>query len=432
MTEPHMRTRAAFRLNLEQQKKRAKDFLKAVRAGEPTALSRLTASHTGSSGSPVQLADAQFKLANAQRVIAHELGFASWAELKTHIAAMDQARLAIAEHHTAPDLDRTTLHVRCGSDIRAALVAAGFRGDFLEHSYPYAHGPITTTPGHFEREAQFIADFAGAHMDVSFDAALARRHQEERELAESVEKYERIALWMEHDCFDQFVLVRCLARYAQAADVPSLELIQIDRFPGSMRFIGLGQLPEEALRLLWERRQPVTRATLDLASSVWHALSRDTPRRWAALMRTGCADLPYLAAALQRLLQELPAVQSGLSFTERMILEALAPATDPLTVNQLFAWLTYERDPLPFATDFFLHTTLERMRNVSRALLIRDPAESLWRDRLTISDHGRRALAGELDVLSLDPQPRWVGNVHIGASQSTWRWDERSQDVVGP
>jgi hypothetical protein len=430
MTDPHARTRAAFRLNLEQQKKRAKELLKAVRAGDSPALARFAAFHADPSSAPIQLAD-------AQRVIARELGFSSWTDLKTHVAEMDNARNSIAGNSAALDLDRNTLHVRCGSDIREALSAAGLRGAFLEHSYPYAHGPITATADHFEREAQFIADFAGEHMDVSFDAALARRHEEERDLAESVERYERIVLWMEHDCFDQLVLVRCLALYAEATRLPELELVQIDRFPGSMRFIGLGQLPEEALRILWERRQPVTRAALELASSVWQALTRENPRQWAALMRSGCSDLPYLAAALRRLLQELPAVRSGLSFSERLILEVLAAAEAPVPVNQvpvnqLFALLTYERDPLPFATDFFLHATLERMRNVSTPLLTREPGENRWRDRLTITAHGKQALAGELDVLSLDPEPRWVGNVRIQAGERTWRWDERNHDVVQP
>ncbi len=63
---------AAFRLNLEQQKKRAKDLLKAARSGEPAALRRL-----GVIGTPDRL-----QLALAQHCIARELRFANWAALK--------------------------------------------------------------------------------------------------------------------------------------------------------------------------------------------------------------------------------------------------------------------------------------------------------------------------------------------------------------
>jgi hypothetical protein len=53
-----------FRLNFEQQGKRAKELLKAARAGEPEALARFK--------SPPKLAEAQYQ-------IAQELRFDNWA-----------------------------------------------------------------------------------------------------------------------------------------------------------------------------------------------------------------------------------------------------------------------------------------------------------------------------------------------------------------
>jgi hypothetical protein len=68
-----------FRLNFEQQGKRAKSLLKAVRAGEPEALARFK--------SPPKLAEAQY-------LIAQELRFDKWSALKCHIAAMAREREA--------------------------------------------------------------------------------------------------------------------------------------------------------------------------------------------------------------------------------------------------------------------------------------------------------------------------------------------------
>ncbi len=63
--------------------------------------------------------------------------------------------------------------------------------------------------------------------------------------------------WFEHDSYDQLILARCLAQFAETP--PSrLELVTLDQYTGAMRFIGLGQLPPEALRLLWEKRTPVS------------------------------------------------------------------------------------------------------------------------------------------------------------------------------
>ena len=51
-----------------------------------------------------------------------------------------------------------------------------------------------------------------------------------------------------------------------------------DEFPGSQRFLGLGQLPPEALRLLWSTRKPVTPAQLALGNAAWDAPHRQTTR----------------------------------------------------------------------------------------------------------------------------------------------------------
>src|SRR5579871_1081473 len=114
-----------FRLNFEQQGKRAKDLLKAARAGEPEALARFK--------SPPRLAEAQY-------LIARDLRFDNWAALKRHISDMDHAREAMGA--SVLDGDLKTLHVRCGHDLQASLQDAGFRGDYYVHSYPYLFGPV--------------------------------------------------------------------------------------------------------------------------------------------------------------------------------------------------------------------------------------------------------------------------------------------------
>ena len=71
-------------LNLEQQKKQAREFLRAIRSGNADALSRLRRNHArwsvldeGSVRQLVSLHDAQF-------VLAREQGFASWPKLKAY------------------------------------------------------------------------------------------------------------------------------------------------------------------------------------------------------------------------------------------------------------------------------------------------------------------------------------------------------------
>ena len=112
---------AAFRLNLEQQRKRAKDLLRACRAGDAAARRRLA-----NALDPRRPDAAALKLNDAQFAIARELGFASWRDLRTHVMAQAAARAAIAQRGPAIDADMHTLHIRCGSDIKGELEAARF------------------------------------------------------------------------------------------------------------------------------------------------------------------------------------------------------------------------------------------------------------------------------------------------------------------
>lgn len=83
---------AAFRLNLEQQRKRAKDLLRAVRAGDAAARRRLA------DAVALPVPDAvTIKLADAQFAIARELGFRTWRDLRTHVMAQAAAREAITQ-----------------------------------------------------------------------------------------------------------------------------------------------------------------------------------------------------------------------------------------------------------------------------------------------------------------------------------------------
>src|SRR2546423_6085977 len=71
------------RPSLEQLRKQAKELLRGFHAGDPAVRSRFAASQRHTESHPVRLADAQF-------VIARELGFPSWARLKHHIAALQR------------------------------------------------------------------------------------------------------------------------------------------------------------------------------------------------------------------------------------------------------------------------------------------------------------------------------------------------------
>lgn len=427
MTDRTERTPSAFRLNLEQQKNRAKDLLRAVKAGEKDALTRIVAA--------ANTKGAGLKLADAQLVIARELRFASWAKLKAHIASMEHERAAITQEQPAPDVNIKTLHVRCGHDIQNTLKDAGFTGDFYPHITPYCQGPVTNGPDRHELMARFIVEgFGDVLMDskpLDYESVLAGELRQDEILERTADDYERVVIWMEYDNYDQLALARLLAHYANARRPRVLELVLVDEFPGSDRFLGVGQLPPEALRMLWSTRKPVSDAQLALGREVWNALTSPDPRRLVAIAQSGTPALPVMAPALLRQLRELPDAGNGMSLTQRLILQILAEEGS-VTLDKVF-WTLLKREPLFFIGDAGVARVVREMQRAAEPPVLRTietPDERWFRNKLSLTQAGRDVLNGTRDWHTLKPPSRWVGGVHVEPGLSGWRWNEAKREAA--
>ena len=409
-----------FRLNFEQQQKRAKELLKTARAGDPVATARFK-------GSSPKLAEAQF-------LIARELRFDSWAALKRHIAEMTHAREAMSA--SVLDGDLRTLHIRGGHDLINLSQQAGFRGDWYVDVYTYLEGPVREGPGSLEQRARFIVDTY--RQDGDYEGQTRGFEEDERKLHDSAD-YERVVLWFEYDCVCQLALIHLLGHYAMHRRPPRLELINISDFPGARRFGGLAELPPEALRLLWASRKPVTEAQLQLGLEAWRALANPDPRPLAAIVRHGTPALPLLGPALHRHLRELPSIVNGLALTEELALTLMA---DPLPrwggtvrLGRIY-WEMSETDPLPGRPDGAWGGRVLGMEAANAPLFTRSTGPDLgytrspWSDVLVITELGRTVLRGEVDFRSLNPPPRWIGGVEVAAGNVDWRWDEVKRDAV--
>ncbi|MDP1840294.1 MAG: hypothetical protein Q8N31_20710 [Reyranella sp.] len=316
-----------------------------------------------------------------------------------------------------------TLHIRCGDDIRDRLVEAGIEGDYLSFADPAWLGPPPASNAWIAGRAALIAE----HTGLSRQKIRADLGDAYWRLARAPADYGRIVLWGEHDLYDQAALVRVLASFAPRKKLPRVELISIDRFRGIKRLIGLGQLSAAQLATLWPRRKRISRGQLALGAKAWAALRAPTPESLEALCKSDLRALPFLKAALQRHLQELPWTNDGLSLTERNALKALTKG--PRSAAEIFAEAQTKRDPQPFMGDLFFWSVLRDLLEAPRPPVAVSAAtrRAAWHKRvLRLTPTGKALLAGKLDWQTAGPHERWVGGIMVARGAPAWRWDPRT------
>jgi hypothetical protein len=317
------------------------------------------------------------------------------------------------------------LHVMNGDSIRPIFAAAKLPGEMTVYADVLHEGPVPaglSASAMRELRAKYFADDDAAWPSLlrlveGWDAALERYTD-----------YDEVVLWFEHDLFDQLLLVRHLAWFAQRPlGSTRLSLVCIDRFPGMDRFRGLGELTGDQFASLFPGRAPVSEGQIALAASVWDAFTDADPSRLARWAETDLDLLPFLAPALRRQLREFPATGSGLPRTERETLTVLAEgARSPVSLFHAVS----ARETCFFIGDLQFDWRLRAMASAPAPLIVLDLQNGrrpvLPPGRVTITPTARDVLAGRQDWLSLVPFDRWLGGVHVHEG-NLWRWNEEQK-----
>ncbi len=313
------------------------------------------------------------------------------------------------------------LIVTNGDVAVARLKEAGLDGAFLPWRDPLHEGPVP--PGLFRDalslvRAQFLArEFGKDLFDVMHEFAARDA------VIGAHADYERIELLFEHDLYDQLQLIELLEFFSAEGRTEGIFLVQAQDY--------IGTLPRSALRVLVERAVPVSQAQIALARRSWKAFTAATPELMASLARSPTPELPHLASAFARLLQELPAEGSGLGLTQERTLALLARA--PHTVADLFA-ATQAQEQARYLGDASYFRLLDRLVFAPSPLIagLEVPStrcmggaetadyRAYAAARVDITEHGREALAGQFDHAIGNAIDRWFGGVHVTV-RNLWR-----------
>lgn len=289
------------------------------------------------------------------------------------------------------------LHLTNEDSVAALIRKIGVSGDVVAWRDALYVGPVP--PGlpleaMSETRARFIAScrwgsFAEVMRQLSArDAALRAAR--------------RVVLWFEHDLNDQLQLIQILAAVAQQRETAA-EMIVVDAFPGISPFHGLAQLTPAQLASLWPKRQPVTSAQLTTAARAWKTFTSADPAALRAFVASDLSPLPLLRNAFERLLEEYPAAPSGLSRTERQILEAIGAGRTQF--DEVFQ-ANQQAEAVPFVSDAGLQVHLDALAFGRTPLVVARPA-------LQLTDAGARVRSGQTDARTLNGIDRWIGGVRL-------------------
>lgn len=312
-------------------------------------------------------------------------------------------------------------HITNGERTNEVLMQAGIEGEFLAWDDVLHEGPVPAGLSLHDLSlirARFIS-FCG--WATEFEAQTHFQTRDARFL--SAAKNRAVVIWNSHELFDQLHMLQLLSWYAQQPSLSAPRVVFVDEL------LGTGKRSASQLSADLERAQTATTEQLAQADQLWQLFTAANPRSLGAVTPADCDALPFMYAAIRRLLAEYPDAQ-GLSRTERAALQAVA---DGLTKpGQIFQAVS-QAEPVPFMGDASFWQIIDGLCSSSTPLLKRcdgqpfelpdifAPSEPFRAQQLALTDAGCSLLAGEgcwLDDHMID---RWLGGVHLNP-ENRWLW----------
>jgi len=328
------------------------------------------------------------------------------------------------------------LHLTNGSSIIPLMHEADIDGPMVPWDDVLHEGPVPAglnIAAMRERRAQFLATCGWGSYD-EIERGLRARDAALGNGAMTVSPpFDEVVLWFEHDLYDQLQVLQILDRLPLDGS-PRVTAVPDDEY--------LGMLPAARFQGLYAARRDVTSAQRLTARDAWSAFRSSDPRAIVDVLAR-VSDLRHLGPALQRHLEQFPAMGNGLSRTERQALEVVSGGVT--NVGEVYRGSNHAREPAVFMGDAAFLVHIDGLLRAPRPLLRRGgdlglsadlspranlrPQNLSLDDDVTLTDDGRRVLNGDLDRVRTCGINRWLGGVELTGNGPVWRWDSERQLV---
>ncbi|HYH79168.1 MAG TPA: hypothetical protein VEX86_05205, partial [Longimicrobium sp.] len=166
-----------------------------------------------------------------------------------------------------------------------------------------------------------------------------------------------------------------------------------------------------------------------LGAAAWNAFRSPDPNAIAALLAEHTLELPYLADALTRHLQQFPSTANGLSRSEHQALQVISRGAG--TMGDAYVASHHEVEDPIWLGDATFANYLETLASAARPLVTITPGEhDQMRRAVGLTDTGRAVLEGREDHVRLNGIDRWLGGVQLQGRESAWRWNADARALV--
>jgi len=314
------------------------------------------------------------------------------------------------------------VHLVSGDPAARALAGAGIGPTVIPWCDALHEGPVRCIAD--DALARLRAGFFAAAGWGSETQALAFLAERDRRLRDALAAPVEIVLWFAPGLDDQLRRLQVLSRAARAAGrAATLSEARLDR--------QACLLDAAALHAAFAGRRAVDASLIGRAVEGWLAFAGDDPRRLDVLLQGDDAGATDLDAAMRRWREEFPALQGGLSRSERQVLEALERGV--FRLRDVHAAACRHAEDAGFLSDRAFASLLCRLSTGPQALLshpdqrpvtmpdLPTGSSVFWNDALLITRAGRERLGGTGDWMAQAPS-RCMGGVVL-QGESGWRWD---------
>lgn len=300
-----------------------------------------------------------------------------------------------------------------GDATRMGIERSGVPGMFLVWPDVLYEGPTPLATGEewIQARARYLTSLVP-------DSDLITAYRKNDAVLEAFRDHDEVVFWLEHDLYDQLLLVRHLWWLEQRAGAAPTTFSLV------CRDVYLGPLQPEAFLALFEARQPITDTQIATGSEIWRAFCAADPRPLSrrATEHSDFTELPFLKAALLRHLEEFPSARNGLSRTESQMLRVLLDG--PCTFAAAFHAST-DLEERMFMGDLSFWQIAKTLAAGSQPLITIEPAPNSHmapESTLCMTGAGRDVLDGRADQIAMNGIDRWLGGAHLTRAHG-YRWD---------